>query len=237
MSCSPSDILTLAVKQIGVSEKPSGSNTVKYNTAYYGKKVTGSAYPWCCVFIWWLFDNCGASNLFFAGGKTASCTALMNFAKKNGLWVTSGFKPGDLILFNFDDDYTADHVGICESADTNSVTCIEGNTSITSDDNGGCVMRRTRSTSFVLGAYRPRYDENSNTSCNVTVTLPTLKNGSRGESVRALQSLLNGFGFNCGNVDGIIGKNTLAAIKRFQSDENIEIDGIVGIETWTRILS
>jgi len=67
MSCTADRILTLAKAQIGTAEKPCGSNTVKYNTAYYGKKVSGSAYPWCCVFIWWLFDQCEAQKLFFAG--------------------------------------------------------------------------------------------------------------------------------------------------------------------------
>ena len=235
MPCTASHILTLAKEQLGTSESPYGSNTVKYNTAYYGKKVSGSAYPWCCVFIWWLFDRSNAAKLFFAGGKTASCTALMNFAKKNDLWITSDYRPGDLILFNFDDDSSAEHIGICESADSESVTCIEGNTGITSEDNGGSVMRRTRSLSFVLGAYRPKYvAENHN---SITITLPTLKNGSCGASVRALQILLNGFGHNCGKVDGIIGKKTLAAIKRFQSAKNLTIDGIVGINTWTKLLS
>lgn len=234
MSCTALELVSLAKAQIGTKEEPSGSNTVKYNTAYYGRKVAGSAYPWCCVFVWWLFDQSGARELFYSGSKTASCTTLMNYAKKNGLWVTSGYKKGDIILFNFDSDASSEHVGICESATSTTVTCIEGNTSLTSDDNGGTVMRRTRKLGLVLGAYRPKY---AAAKGGVTVTLPTLKNGSKGASVKALQILLNGNGFNCGNVDGIVGKNTLSAIKSFQKAKKLTVDGIVGKNTWNALLN
>ena len=238
MPCSADDILTLAKSQIGITELPYGSNTVKYNTVYYGKKVAGSAYPWCCVFVWWLFDQLSAGELFFGGSKTASCTALMNYAKKNGLWVTSGYKAGDLILYNFDSDGTADHIGVCESTNAGYITCIEGNTSVTSADNGGSVMRRTRSLNVVMGAYRPKYSTTSSSSKGgVQVTLPTLKKGSMGASVKALQILLNGYGFSCGKVDGDFGKNTLSATKSFQKAKGIDVDGIVGKDTWTKLLS
>ena len=49
-------ICWLAQNEIGVVEKPSGSNRVKYNDWYYGKSVSGDAYPWCMVFVQWLAD-------------------------------------------------------------------------------------------------------------------------------------------------------------------------------------
>ena len=238
MGCTAEDILTLAKSQIGITELPYGSNTVKYNTAYYGKKVAGSSYPWCCVFVWWLFDQSGAGDLFYGGGKTASCTALMQYAKNNGLWVRGGYKPGDIILYNFDSDSSAEHVGVCESTTAGYITCIEGNTSVTSADNGGSVMRRTRSLSVVLGAYRPKYAMKAATAKGgAEVTLPILRKGSRGASVKALQTLLNGWGFKCGSVDGDFGKNTLAAVKSFQSSKKISVDGVVGKITWTNLLT
>ena len=36
------EILALAKRQLGVREEPMGSNRVKYNTAYYGREVSGS---------------------------------------------------------------------------------------------------------------------------------------------------------------------------------------------------
>ena len=64
-------ILALARKELGTAESPAGSNHVKYNTAYYGREVSGGAYPWCCVFLWWLFQTAGAPELFYGGGTLA----------------------------------------------------------------------------------------------------------------------------------------------------------------------
>ncbi|MBQ6539784.1 MAG: peptidoglycan-binding protein [Oscillospiraceae bacterium] len=248
MSCTVSEILALAKSQMGVTEYPAGSNTVKYNTEYYGRAVSGTSYPWCCVFIWWLFKECGAKELFYGGNKTASCTALMNYAKKNGLWVTGGFKAGDLILYNFNSDSSAEHIGLCESASGDRVTCIEGNTGTASADNGGAVMCRSRSVSSVLGAYRPRYKSPSRVTSSaytdaeksgnsVSVQLPVLKKGSRGRTVKALQILLNGYGHSCGKADGDFGTKTLAGVKSFQKSAGIAVDGSVGRVTWTKLLS
>lgn len=242
------DLLILARAQIGVKENPAGSNNVKYNTEYYGKEVRDNAstkYPWCCAFIWWLFKGCGASDLFYGGGKTASCTKLMDYAKKNGLWVTKDYKPGDLILFNWHNSKSsAEHIGICESVTKTSVTCIEGNTSLTSNDNGGCVMRRTRNLSVVVGAYRPKYYTGAKVSLSkgttkadtVTLTLPVLKQGMKNDTVKALQILLNGRGYNCGAVDGSFGPATLSAVKLFQKNKSLTIDGIAGPRTLSKLL-
>jgi hypothetical protein len=62
-----------------VKEHPAGSNKVKYNTWYYGREVSGSAYPWCVVFVAWCFNTAGHFDLFMGGRKTASCTALATY--------------------------------------------------------------------------------------------------------------------------------------------------------------
>lgn len=154
------DALALAAGEIGVKESPAGSNQVKYNTDYYGRCVSGSAYPWCCAFVWWVFHALGADGLIT---KTASCTALLNWMRGRGCQVeTSDMAPGDLVFYNWTHGpkgTTANHVGIVESVDGKSFTAIEGNTSQTSDDNGGAVMRRLRKQNVVLAVARPRYDD------------------------------------------------------------------------------
>lgn len=141
--------------QVGIKENPPGSNKVLYNTWYYGKEVSGSSYPWCMTFCQW----CYAMSKVSLPIRTASCTELMNAAKKAGNWVTKDYRPGDLIIFTFNKNRTPQHCGIVEKADRGSIVSIEGNTSLTSDDNGGSVMRRTRSLSTVLGAFRPVFEE------------------------------------------------------------------------------
>ena len=38
-------IISAARAEIGVKESPANSNRVKYNTAYYGREVSGSTIP------------------------------------------------------------------------------------------------------------------------------------------------------------------------------------------------
>ena len=155
------DLLELARSQLGVKEAPAGSNRVKYNTAYYGREVSGGAYPWCCAFIWWLFREAGAPELFYGGGKTASCTTLYNWYRRQGQAVEKAeIRPGDLVFFNFDGNPAVmNHIGICESVEPGYVTTIDGNTGTTNEANGGAVMRRRRALRYVGGAARPAYTE------------------------------------------------------------------------------
>ena len=92
--------------------------------------------------------------------KTANCGTLGDWAKKQGIWHTykDTAKPGDVVLFDFSKEHdTRQHAGIVVSQTGDTLTTIEGNTSVTSNDNGGAVMRRTRYRSQVVGYVRPHY--------------------------------------------------------------------------------
>lgn len=153
-----SEFLKIVRAQIGIKEKPAGSNKVLYNTWFYNKEVSGVDYPWCMVFCQW----CYAMAEIKLPIRTASCTEFMNAVKKAGKWVTKDYRPGDLVIFTFNEKRTPQHCGIVTRADRGSVIAIEGNTSVTSDDNGGNVMERTRHLSTVLGAFRPKFEEGIN---------------------------------------------------------------------------
>lgn len=150
-------ILETARKELGTKEFPPNSNRVKYNNAYYGREISGSNYAWCCVFVWWVFRETGAPELFYGGGKTAYCPSLKSFHQKQA--VKGDYRPGDVIFFNFTGKSNAAHVGICESFDGTYITTIDGNTGTANDANGGAVMRRRRSKKYIVGAYRPAYKE------------------------------------------------------------------------------
>jgi murein DD-endopeptidase MepM/ murein hydrolase activator NlpD len=66
---------------------------------------------------------------------------------------------------------------------------------------------------------------------------PTLRQGSRGQSVRELQSLLKSKGFDPGPVDGEFGPKTAAAVRRFQQAAGITVDAIVGPQTWGKLVA
>ncbi|MCA9334091.1 peptidoglycan-binding protein [Candidatus Saccharibacteria bacterium] len=60
---------------------------------------------------------------------------------------------------------------------------------------------------------------------------PTLRRGSKGEDVKTLQKALNSKGANL-DVDGDFGPLTEGAVRRFQNQAGIKVDGIVGPQTW-----
>ena len=60
--------------------------------------------------------------------------------------------------------------------------------------------------------------------------------GSRGDAVRQLQSVLNTKGYSL-DVDGIFGEKTRAAVWDYQKRNNLQLDGIVGSETWGSLLA
>ena len=138
-----SELLDIARKQIGVKESPPNSNNVRYNTWYYGREVSGSAYPWCAVFAAWVFDQAKVKLPI----RTASCGALMRAAQSAGQWVTGDYRPGDVVIYDFPGGAKTDHCGIVESVDGTYISAIEGNTSSASEF------------SQIVGAVRPSYDK------------------------------------------------------------------------------
>jgi len=147
------DVILVAENEIGVTENPANSNRQKYGAEYGWNGV-----PWCVQFLWWCFKHAGCSELFYGGNKTAYCPYYVDWAKKQGQWVTSDYKAGDIGFFDFDNDGIADHTGIIEGVSDTGITTIEGNTSISgSQSNGGAVLRRFRPFTNLLGAARPNY--------------------------------------------------------------------------------
>ena len=72
----------------------------------------------------------------------------------------------------------------------------------------------------------------------------TLKRGSKGNDVAELQAALVAMGYDCGTygsgkdgVDGDYGRTTEAAVKSFQTDADVEIDGIYGPESHAALLA
>ena len=65
---------------------------------------------------------------------------------------------------------------------------------------------------------------------------PMVSYGSRGDAVRKLQEMLNAKGYTCGNVDGIFGSKTYAAVLAFQKANGLAADGIVGPLTWGKLV-
>lgn len=151
-------IIAIAESQVGTAESPANSGNVKYNTAYWGHPVSGN-FPWCCTFVWWVFNQAGASALFNGGEKTAYCPTLMSYYRANGQSIDKNAdpEPGDIVFFNWNGKSNAQHVGIVAGVDGDKIITIEGNTSNSNNANGGSVMKRVRSRNCIIGFARPHY--------------------------------------------------------------------------------
>jgi len=150
------DAIAEARRWIGTAEKP--ENNVVFNTEYYGHAVSGSAYPWCVVFLWYIFRALGASNLFYGGKRTAYAPTLMNWFIQEGRFFTAP-KPGDIVFYNFGNGKTPTHVGLVVEPTSNGVVAIEGNTGSMNQTNGGMVQEKKRLAINCLGFGRPVYDD------------------------------------------------------------------------------
>lgn len=242
---------------------------------------------------------------------TANCGVMDDWFVAKGQSVSWRQTPkrGDIVFFDFSGKHTSrTHVGIVEKVNADgSITTIEGNTSVTSNDNGGAVMRRTRWPYQVTRYGRPSYASTaemegymqlaaeqigvteypsgtnyvkyndwyygkgkvsapwcavfvcwvflsgnkasgttSSTSTvmittggsKVTITLNTLKRGSKGAQVKALQRMLYArLGSTYGSIDGEFGPVTEKGVIRVQKQLGLSADGIVGKNTWTALLT
>ena len=164
-----SKVIEIATLELGVTENPPGSNCVKYNDAYYGRTVSGKGYPWCVVFLWWIFQEAQERMAFFGGGRTASCGTLLRWYREQGMTVdVTDIRVGDIVILNFSGTKETQHCGLVTGRSDiinlstgmpYSIWTIEGNTSPSdgSQSNGGMVCEKTRYPSQIVGVCRPQY--------------------------------------------------------------------------------
>ena len=206
--------------------------------------------PWCDIFVDCGFIECFgidlASRLTYQpkGGFSALCSASAQYYKDNGAYFNSP-EIGDQVFFNVSGGIN--HTGIVVAVSGGVVTTVEGNSSD--------MVRRNAygiGSAYINGYGRPNWgvfeggtpDEpiedppEEKPIEKPTVDLPTLKQGDESEVVRAAQFLLNGRGCSVGywGADGEFGPHTCAAVKAFQRRNALEVDGIIGPETWAALL-
>jgi hypothetical protein len=135
-----SKIVEIAEKEIGQTEFPANSNRTKY-----GKWFGYDGVAWCAMFVSWCYHHAGfpLGKIGFTKGFAGCQTAFSHFTKMNE--ITNHPEPGDIVLFDWNQDGRFDHTGIfVKKIDDKSFETIEGNTSLKNQSNGGNVMRRTR---------------------------------------------------------------------------------------------
>lgn len=141
--------LEIAVSFEGVKEHPANSNITQFSKWY------GMIGPWCAMFVTYCFVEAGSKS-FKKGERWAYCPYMVSAARaqRNGLTVVpkDKVKPGDIAMFDWQGDGVSDHVGIVVTSPNTkgAFRCVEGNTSLGNNSDGGQVMIRDRKTSQVI---------------------------------------------------------------------------------------
>lgn len=233
--------VNMALSYLGVKE---GSAKHKYIIDTYNSIVplpvnykVKYTDAWCATFVSFCAAKCGMLNIIPA---ECSCPRQIELWKKMGRWVNKNTyvpKTGDIVYYDFNGDGVSDHVGIVVSVSNGIMKVVEGNYS----DSVKCRTIAVNANT-IIGFGCPKFKEevlNSSSKESVfTMELKVLKQGSRGEQVRALQILLVGRGqklpkYGC---DGDYGDETVSAVKAFQKAKGISVDGIAGKNTFSKLL-
>lgn len=204
--------------------------------------------PWCDIFTDAAFISCfgleNASRMTYQpiGKGSAKCSVSADFFKFNRAFFQQP-QIGDVVFFFVGDGIN--HQGIVVDIDEQGIETIEGNS-------GDMVQRNRYANSYpyIAGFGRPDWSvltgeaadtttpEQPAPSVQTTNSIPVLCKGSKGEVVKSAQLLLIGRNFSCGawGADGDFGNATKQAVENFQTERNLEVDGIVGAQTWAKLL-
>jgi hypothetical protein len=127
-----------ALKHVGTTEQPPGSNLNPF-----GKWYGYNGVPWCAEFMSYCYSVAGSKNVKRLA-RWAYCPFIVADARagRNGLTVTKNPQQGDIVLYDWDNDGVADHVGLFDKwvVQGSSFASVEGNTSPTNASNGGQVV-------------------------------------------------------------------------------------------------
>lgn len=246
-------VISLALTQVGYHEQ--GNNFTKYAqeldriSGFYNGPKNG--YAWCDVFVDWCFVKAygvvGAKELLCQPDNScgAGCLYSANYFKAKGRFFRNNPQPGDQIFFSYQEGEVS-HTGLVVEVSSYGVITVEGNTS-------DMVAKRSYALSDarIFGYGRPDWGAEAAEPTPVPEPdpapapeepklggLPMLRQGDIGEIVRAAQILLNGRGASVGKwgADGEFGPMTKEAVLAFQRRNGLEVDGIIGPETWAALL-
>lgn len=203
--------------------------------------------PWCAAFV----SACAIiTQLTDIIPVECSCKEQIALLERMGRWEEKdGYVPsvGDLMYYYWKDsgvgDCTGDpnHVGIVSDVRDGEITVIEGN-----KGDGHIVGYRDVPIDgkYIRGFGLPDFASKATGEPETPIVqsgyclaeLPILQRGARGDSVRAMQTLLNlRFGWQL-NVDGSFGPATERALRNYQQSKGLDPDGSCGPKTWRDLI-
>jgi hypothetical protein len=133
-----------------VGQQPLGSNNVKYNTWYYGRKVSGDEYMWCAAYQSWVNAMAGVPMNIYP--RAAGVPFTRDFFKGRGR-IFQTPKVGDYVIFVFSADKR--HIGFVEKLEGGGrFLSLEGNV-----QHRVMRVRHREGDPGIVGYARPEYDK------------------------------------------------------------------------------
>ncbi len=240
-----SEIVKLAQSWVGKKESDGSHKAIIdiYNSHKpwargYKLKYTDE---WCAGTISALSIELGYTDII---PTECGCQEMIKLFIKIGSWVEDDAyvpKAGDIIFYDWQDSGVgdnvgySDHVGVVEKVSGNNITIIEGNYK-------NAVTRRNIIVNQVTirGYGVPKYDGVQTTT--PTTTKPStsrnyLMKGDKSTEVKKMQENLIYMGYSCGKygADGDFGEDTDKAVKAFQEDNKLDVDGKYGVQSKAKL--
>ncbi|MFN3968205.1 peptidoglycan-binding protein [Flavobacterium sp.] len=214
------DVLQKAESQLGTTESPPNSNKCIYGS-WYHPSLNGQ--KWCAMFVSWVFHHAGhpLGNIQTSKG-IHHCQSAHNYYKQKGL-LTSNPQQGDIVIYDWEGNGHANHIGIFirwTNTEKTFIEAYEGNTSVGNDSDGGKVMKRIRSKNLIKSFINPGvYIETA-----VTTPESELTKGARGSAVTQVQKNLYELGYVI-EIDGWFGNETEMRLKDYQTKNAMTVSG------------
>lgn len=223
----PIDVaIQIAESQVGYHE--GANNHTKYGDEMHAlqpRNMDKNA-PWCDAFVdWVIYKTCQRFGYGAEMARKVLCGDFDDYTyasvaiyKKAGRWTQNAAR-GHQIFFG-----GSGHTGLVEKVSGGVVYTIEGN-------KGDEVRRCSYSVNSptIIGYGRPKYELITGTAEPVEDD-GILRRGSKGKAVRFLQLVLGGL-----DDDSSFGPKTDAKVRAFQKSHGLAVDGEVGKNTWAAI--
>ena len=202
-----------------------------YSAALNGEKWIGSYVADCSGLFHWAYNKLGeyiahGSNSIW-DGYCSTKGSLFSGKRRDG----KELMPGTAVFTLNIKDGKHNHIGLY----VGSGKVIEASGTIA----GVCTSNITDGKWKCFGELKKvEYDSSAEPGGDPVERL-TIRKGSKGDAVAECQKMLLTLGYDLGpyGVDGDFGKATEAAVKAFQKDHDLTVDGIVGRKTWEALES
>lgn len=205
---------------------------------------------WCATTVSAAFIKAGLTDI---GPTECSCAKMIELYKAIGRWQEKDSyspAPGDIIMYDWDDDGKGDntghpeHVGIVSKVLGKTITVIEGN-------KNEAVGKRAMKVDgkYIRGYCLPDYASKADGKATPTssaaskgefqmieMSVPILKKGAKGEPVGALQALLNLRADAKLDCDNSFGPGTDKAFRAWQKSAGLTADGSCGAASWSALI-